>query len=117
MEPSLGSPTLQRGMSRAGVFPPSALLVTGSVLQSWEIPPASGGSRALSPAGVQSHPHHLRHDNMSDRDTLLSMGFDPPRVDCECITSCHPQIYANPAYAFSSFLGYYLLCRGVEGDQ
>ena len=32
------------------------------------------------------HLHHLRHDKMSDRETLLSMGFDPARVDCECVT-------------------------------
>ena len=36
------------------------------------------------------HLHHLRHDKMSDRDTLLSMGFDSARVDCKCIDPLSP---------------------------
>ena len=34
-------------------------------------------------SSVLAHLHHRQHDKMSDRETLLSMGFDAARVDCE----------------------------------
>ena len=64
------------------------------MLQSWEI---SGFSPVWAlPRFVElplGYLHHLRHDKMSDKETLLSMGFDPARVDCEYFlyrTRVHP---------------------------
>ena len=59
------------------------------VLQPWEnprFPPIS------TPAPLAPELHHSRRDKMSDRDTLISMGFDPARVECESPTLRYPRI-------------------------
>ena len=77
----------------------------------------------LSRLRVLASFHHLRHDKMSDRETLLGMGFDPARVDCESVTfRCTPAftLFPRPPLAcWHPFLGILLIFarRGVEGDE
>lgn len=60
--------------------------------------PSSHGGVLLE---SQFYLHHLRHDKMPDRETLLEMGFDSARVDCECIYPPLPRCARMPRFPSS----------------
>ena len=71
--------------------------------------------------GSLGYLHHLRRDKMSDRETLLSMGFDPARVDCESFLlefayRIHDQTSVLPFFWGISYVGA-LKATGSRGLQ
>lgn len=55
-------------------FPSSVVVITRRVSCIWDSTSAS--------APAPSHHHHNLCTTMSDKDMLISMGFDPARVEC-----------------------------------
>lgn len=85
LNPYLSSPTLATGLGYnwGNSTPVDPSSISDSRSGSVAIVGKSGFLHSLHGA---PHLHHPGHDKMSDRETLLSMGFDPARVDCECVT-------------------------------
>jgi hypothetical protein len=108
--------TLQRGLVTVWMILSEYLgSPTCKALRSWE---QQTDPQSLSLKIPQSFCISAAISKMSDRDTLLQMGFEPARVECEPTFSRYPRTPIDrPCSTFSSVGNPIPSRRGTQGDE